>query len=75
VTAGLSEGYTWLSSDWLLSTFVVKKSEAVRLYRRFVLDGKKQAKPWTNLKKQVYFGDQEFVDRMRKQVSKDKDLS
>jgi putative transposase len=74
-TAGLSEGFSWLSSDWLLSTFAVKKSEAVRLYRRFVSDGKKQAKPWINLKNQIYFGDQEFVDKMRKQVSKGKNLS
>lgn len=74
-TAGLSVGFSWLSSDWILSTFAVKKSKAVRLYRQFVSNGIKQAKPWDNLKNQIFYGDQEFVDRMQKQVSEDKDLS
>jgi putative transposase len=74
-TAGLSEGVSWLSTDWLLSTFAAKQSKAIRLYRRFVAEGKKQPKPWERLSHQVYLGDQKFVEKMRNQVSEGRDLS
>ena len=56
---------TWLTVNWILSSFSDKKSDAILLYRRFVSEGKNQPKPWYELKNQIYLGDDEFVGDMQ----------
>ena len=50
--------------NWILSSFARKKTDAVILYRAFVSEGRNQPKPWGQLKKQIYLGDDEFIDEM-----------
>jgi len=74
-TAGLSAGVSWLTTDWLLSSFAKKRSQAVLLYRKFVSEGKGQQKPWINLSNQVYLGDDAFVKTIQEKIPDDDDLS
>lgn len=74
-TAGISADISWLSSDWLLSSFVKKRNKAQLLYRRFVSEGKGQVKPWPKLSHQINLGDEQFVKKMQQHVLEDDDLS
>lgn len=74
-TAGLNNANKWLAVNWILSSFSRKKADAVKLYRSFVSEGKKQPKPWEQLKNQIYLGDEAFVDDMQCKISPDTDLS
>ena len=65
----------WLHADGILATFSANKSEAIERYQNFVTQGKKQPKPWEQLKNQIYLGSDEFVDEMQCQLSLDAKLS
>jgi hypothetical protein len=47
-TAGLSETPDWLHTDWILSTFGQRQSQARERYRAFVSEGKNQPSPGHN---------------------------
>jgi putative transposase len=49
-TAGLCDSPLWLTTDWLLSAFSARRSEAVARYAAFVAEGKPQPGPWEKLK-------------------------
>jgi len=74
-TAGLSEAYSWLTTDWILASFSRKKREAMQQYRAFVTQGRGQPKPWEALKNQIFLGDEQFIEDMQCKISPDKDLS
>lgn len=74
-TAGFVEASKWLTTDWVLSVFSRRKKTAIEKYRRFVSEGRNQPKPWSNLKRQIYLGDDNFVDEMQCKISPDVDLS
>jgi len=59
----------------LLCAFGATEREAVASYRRFVADGKKSPNPWDQLKHQVFLGSESFVERVRRQLPPDPDLS
>ncbi len=63
-TAGWSEVPDWLSVDWLLSAFGARRKAAMVAYRRFVSEGRNAGSPWDELKRQLYLGDEAFVDAM-----------
>ncbi|MBS0299328.1 MAG: transposase [Proteobacteria bacterium] len=64
----------WLTADWLLSLFGKQRSIAVERYRQFVMEGvQRQPAIWSNLKGQVYLGDETFVAEMQKRIGKEKD--
>lgn len=42
---------------------------------QFVSEGKGRASPWGKLRKQIYLGDDEFVEEMQARVEPDADLS
>jgi REP element-mobilizing transposase RayT len=62
-TAGWSEVPRVLTVDWLLSAFGTRRKTAMQAYRRFVSEGKGASSPWADLKRQVYLGDEDFVDK------------
>ena len=64
----------WLTTDWILSLFGKRKKIAMKRYRQFVLDGvQHQPEIWSNLKGQIYLGDEAFVAELQKRIGKDKD--
>ena len=74
-TAALSDGYTWLTLNWILSCFSSRKIDAIQMYVDFVSEGKKQAKPWDELRNQIYLGDDKFVTEMQGKILSNVDLS
>ncbi len=61
-TAHLSRKIDWVNSDWVLSNFSDNTKNAVKQYRIFVSEGKKNGSPWNNLNNQILLGDKPFVD-------------
>lgn len=74
-TAGLTTAPAWLQTDWVLSAFGQRTSNAQVRYRAFVAEGKHQPSPWEQLKNQIYLGSDAFVDKMQNRLAPDKDLS
>ncbi|MCK4707676.1 MAG: transposase [Gammaproteobacteria bacterium] len=73
--AGFIKPEKWLMVSWILSSFSRKKSEAVKLYRAFVSEGRDQPGPWEALKNQIYLGDEEFVNEVQDRISEETNLS
>ena len=74
-TAGWPEVPSWLTIEWLLSAFGARRKAAMEAYRRFVSEGKGASSPWDELKRQVYLGDEAFVDRMLASLDGDAPLA
>lgn len=64
-----------LATDWLLSAFSRKRSDAIEKYKAFVAEGKNQPSPWESLRNQIFLGDEQFVEEMQKLLDEDRDLS
>ena len=65
----------WLTSDWILSQFGGSKQRAKKRYRQFVLDGIGQnIEIWSELKNQIYLGNEDFVSKMQGKLEKDRDV-
>jgi len=63
----------WLSTDQLLSQFSKERPEAVRRYRQFVSEGINKSSIWDQLNRQIYLGNDEFVDRVLKMNTESQD--
>jgi len=63
-TVGLIEPEAFLNIDFLLAVFANTKAEAIKRYAKFVLNGTGKPSPFEKLQKQVYLGDEVFVERM-----------
>ena len=74
-TAGWPEVPSWLTIEGLLSAFGARRKAAMEAYRRFVSEGKGASSPWDELKRQVYLGDEAFVDRMLASLDGDAPLA
>lgn len=53
----------WLATNGLLAMFDTKRDDAIHAYRRFVREGIGNASVWTQLNRQVFLGDDDFVKR------------
>jgi REP element-mobilizing transposase RayT len=73
-TAGLELPPAWLCIDWLLAQLAIQQSNAQERYRSFVEAGIGQPTVWSNLRQQIYLGEERFVQRMHKRLP-EKDLS
>lgn len=60
-TAGLESPALFLTTDWILSQFGSTSSTAQQAYRRFVSEGYGET-VWENLRGQIYFGSDEFIE-------------
>ncbi|MCU7960623.1 MAG: transposase [gamma proteobacterium symbiont of Bathyaustriella thionipta] len=74
-TAGLTETCPWLTTDWILARFSRRKQAAMQQYRAFVSEGRNQPTPWDSLKKQIFLGDERFIDAMQQKIVSGQDLS
>ena len=73
-TIGLAPGKDWLNTTRVLAAFDAKKSRAIRQFIDFVSRGKDQPSIWNALNKQIYLGDEKFVEDMQCKISSDKNL-
>lgn len=74
-TAGDCGVPDWLSTDWLLSAFGPQRGPARQAYREFVERGRRQPLPWSDLKQQIYLGDERFVARVQARLDDTAPLS
>lgn len=72
-SVGLVSVAPWLEVDGLLAQFAKRRSLAQERYAQFVAEGIKTASPWSNLKGQVFLGDEQFVLRMQTHLHAGKD--
>ncbi len=72
-SVGLEPAVPWLAVDGLLAQFATRRSLAQQRYAQFVAEGIKVASPWSNLKGQVFLGDEHFVKRMQAHLQSGKD--
>ncbi len=64
----------WLETDWLLSHFSKQRKRAREKYIDFVREGIGLPSIWTDLKKQVYLGDDKFINKLQKKIDKKESL-
>ena len=64
-TAGLKTIPEYLIVDWILSYFSRNKSEAQKLYRRFVREGIDAESPWDELQGQILLGEEGFIEKCK----------
>jgi len=60
----------WLETDWLLSHFSQQRKRARQQFINFVREGVGLPSIWTDLKKQVYLGDDQFINTLQKKINK-----
>jgi putative transposase len=74
-TIGEANSQGGLNTHWILAGFAKRKSIAKERFKVFVAEGKNQPSPWEELTNQVFLGSEQFVTKVRKHISDDKDLS
>jgi putative transposase len=67
-SVGLEPAASWLEVDGLLAQFGKRRSLAQQRYAQFVSEGINANSPWSNLKGQVFLGDDQFVERMQAHI-------
>lgn len=67
-TAGYGKGIPCLTKDWILSQFGRERAEAEIRYRAFVRAGLKAKTPWKEVRGQLYLGDENFIDKIKKLI-------
>jgi REP element-mobilizing transposase RayT len=72
-SVGLEPAASWLAVDGLLAQFATRRSLAEQRYAKFVAEGIKAVSPWSNLKGQVFLGDEHFVKRMQTHIQSGRD--
>lgn len=65
-TTGEVKAPPWFQRSELLAAFAETEDEAVTLYRRFVVKGKRRPSPWGQLKYQIFLGPDGFAEAMRR---------
>ena len=65
----------WLETDWVLNHFGGSRQLAIVSYQNFVREGIGLPPIWDALKRQVFLGDEQFVDRAIDTVDADQELS
>lgn len=65
-TAGGEPLDSWLTVDWVLEHFARTRRQAQAAYRQFVTEGMTDhARPWSQLRGQIYLGSDGFVEEAR----------
>ena len=73
-SVGLDPAAPWLEVDGLLAQFGKRRSLAQQRYAQFVAEGINADSPWSDLKGQVFLGDDQFVERMQAYIQPDKEV-
>ena len=66
---GIAPAEPCLAINGLLAQFARRRDVARLRYARFVAEGIKAPSPWTQLKAQVFLGDDPFVEQMQKRAA------
>lgn len=74
-TTGQANPPAWLNTTWITAHFSKRKSLAIERYRQFVAEGKNQPSIWEQLKNQMYIADEEYIEKIYKEIDSDSDLS
>jgi len=74
-TAGEQAKPSWLNTDWLLAGFSNTKLKATEKYKAFVSEGENQPSPWSELKNQIFLGDEKFVEGLQDKIKTYKALN
>ncbi len=69
-TGAQADAPAWLQTDWLLSQFSQRRSNAITKYVQFVHEGARLPSVWAQLRGQIYLGSNDFVQKMQKQIEK-----
>jgi hypothetical protein len=64
----------WLDRDWLLGQFGGRRRTAIGRYIDFIRSGCRQESIWADLGGQLFLGSEAFVETMKRQLPKDRDL-
>lgn len=64
-TAGIKTVPEYLKVDWLLGFFSKNKSEAQKLYRKFIREGIDTGSPWDELQGQILLGEEGFIEKCK----------
>jgi REP element-mobilizing transposase RayT len=64
-TAGMKQPPDYLTTNWLLGLFSQRKSEAQKLYRKFVRGGMGLKSPWQELQGQILLGKESFINEYK----------
>jgi len=73
-TIGLASVEDWLNTTLVLAAFGARRSQAIRQFIDFVSQGKSQPSIWNDLNKQIYLGDDKFVEEMQCKISGETNL-
>ncbi len=74
-TVGSIASPPWLHTDGLLSQFGTRRARAVAAYERFVREGIGGDSIWAGLKRQVFLGDDAFVEHMQNRAQRSDDVN
>ena len=70
---GMMVGYvqtpSWLAADGVLALFGTRRAEARRRYAQFVAEGVGKETVWSELRQQIYLGNEKFVQRMQRKTA------
>ena len=70
---GMMVGYvqtpSWLAADGVLALFGTRRAEARRRYAQFVAEGVGKEIVWSELRQQIYLGNEKFVQRMQRKAA------
>ncbi|HET9033214.1 MAG TPA: transposase [Dokdonella sp.] len=66
---GAADSPEWLETDGLLAQFGSRRASALRAFQRFVYAGVGADSPWKHLNRQVFLGNDAFVERMQKRAT------
>jgi len=67
-TAGIKKAPGYLTTDWILGHFSKNKTEAQKLYRKFVKEGINANSPWNELQGQILLGEKTFIEKYLKRL-------
>ena len=70
-SVGIESAPPWLKVDGVLAMFGRSRRQAQARYAQFVVEGVRAPSPWTDLKAQVFLGDDAFVQRMQAKMEVD----
>lgn len=62
----------WLETNWILGQFSHHKAKAIEQYINFVREGVGQPPIWSELRKQIYLGSDQFIDSMVQAIDLEK---
>jgi len=65
----ISRTSTWLATASVLALFSAQRNEAIQRYRQFIAEGKDAAKPWDQLRGQIYLGSDAFLTQSKVRLS------